>query len=232
LKTVKFALGKTAPIFLTYLFIGIAFGAMMSGAGYSPLWSLWSSLFIYAGSMQIAMVPLLVAGAGPLNMAIMTLAINGRHLFYGLSLIEKFKAYPLLQRLYMIFSLTDETYSILCSCDYPEGINQNRADLYIALFDHIYWVFGSMVGALLSAGLPFDLTGIDFAATAFFTVVCVGQIKGAKNKAPSLIGFVVAIAALMLLGSERFLLPALAVATVILLLMQKRFDFGEGNTNE
>ena len=232
MKTVKFALGKTAPVFVSFMFIGIAFGAMMTGAGYSPLWTLAMSALIYAGSMQIAMVPLLVAGASPFSMALMTLAVNGRHLFYGLSLIEKFARYPLWQRIYMAFSLTDETYSILCSNQYPEGVNSKWADLLIALFNHIYWVFGSVAGALLSAGLPFDLTGIDFAATAFFTVVCVGQLKGTKNKNASYLGFLLAVGMLVLLGGDEFLLPALGVGTVILLVFQKCFDNREEAANE
>ena len=222
MKTIKYGLTKTAPVFVSFLFIGIAFGAMMSGAGYSPLWTLAMSAIIYAGSMQIAMVPLLLAGASPLAMAAMTLAVNGRHLFYGLGLIEKFARYPLWQRIYMAFSLTDETFSILCSATYPDDVREAPADLCIAVCNHLYWVFGSMVGALLASGLPIDLTGIDFAATAFFTVVCVGQLKGAKNKNASYLGFLLAPAFLALLG-DSFLLPTLAVGTLLLLGCKKIF---------
>ena len=167
MKELRFAVRYTVPIFFTYLFLGIAYGILMSDAGYSVLLTTASSLFIYAGSMQLVMVPMMASGASLAALAFMAFFINARHIFYGLGFIERFRRmgprYP-----YMIFALTDETYSLLCAAEYPEGLDESRAAFLIALLDHSYWIFGSVLGACAGRFLPFDLRGIDFSATALF----------------------------------------------------------------
>ena len=217
----RFALKQTFPIFFTYLFIGIAFGMMMSEAGYAPVWSVIMAVFIYAGSMQIVMVPLLTAGAPLPTLALMTLFINGRHLFYGLGFIERFRKmgwrYP-----YMVLTLTDETYSILCSVQYEPGLDEQRADFLIALINQCYWVFGCLLGACLSSYLHLNAEGIDFSATAFFLVVVVNQWMQAKSKLPALCGLFSAFVFLLLLGPDRFLIPALAFSTLVLMFLRNK----------
>lgn len=141
-----FAFTQTIPILLGYIFLGIAFGLMLQDAGYNFIWAFFMSIFVYAGSMQFMLVTLLAGAQSLMNTFVMTLFINGRHLFYGLSFIEKFremgKAFP-----YMAFSLTDETYSVLCSLKVPEGLNEKKISFLISLFDHIYWITGSVLGA-------------------------------------------------------------------------------------
>lgn len=220
-RTVVFALRQTLPILFGYVFIGIAFGMVMQEAGYPWPWALAASVFVYAGSMQFVMAGFLTAATPLLTVALMTLAINSRHVFYGLSFVDKFrhmgKAYP-----YMVCSLTDETYSVLCACRYPPEVDAHRAALLIALFDQVYWVAGSVLGAVLGAVLPWDMTGIDFSMTALFTVILIDQVRAAEPRLPAVIGGASALLFLLLLGPDRFLLPALAVTAAGLLLLRAR----------
>ena len=176
-EALRFALVKTIPVLLGYLFLGVAFGVVLQRSGYGAPWALLASTVIYAGSGQFVMADLLAAGAGLLTVAATALLVNSRHIFYGLTFVERFRGMP--GRAYMIFSLTDETYSLLCALRAPEGIDENRAMLLIALLDQSYWVLGSCLGALLGQALPVDLTGIDFAMTALFTVILVEQVRAA-----------------------------------------------------
>ena len=147
----------TIPVLMGYLAIGMAFGLMMDSAGYNVFWALLMSLIIYAGAGQYMGVTLLAAGASPLQTALMTLLLNFRHMFYGLSMLEKFRGMGL-RKLYMIFSLTDETYALLASAKAPEGVREKDYYLAIALMDHSYWVLGTVLGSLLGSALSFDLS--------------------------------------------------------------------------
>lgn len=227
MSNLRFAFRQTIPIFFTYLFIGIAFGIMMAEAGYGPFWSVLSSLFTFAGSLQIAMVSLLRAGVPLLTVAVMTLFINGRHIFYGIGLIERFRRMGW-RMPYMVFALTDETYSILCSLRYEEGVDPIRADFLIALLNQCYWVFGTLIGSVAGKLLPFDMRGIDFSATAFFLVVVVDQWRRSGSKLPSIVGVCSALIFYLLLGPDRFLIPALAVGTVLLVILRDRIERQKG----
>lgn len=213
----KFAALKTLPVFCGYLFLGIAFGILLENIGFSAIWAFFSSLFIYGGSIQFVMVDFLKGGTSLFTIAVMSLLINSRHIFYGLSFIEKFKsmgkAYP-----YMIFSLTDETYSLLCSTKVPAGLREERVLFFMAVLDHSYWIFGSVLGALLGQMLPFDSTGIDFAMTALFVVIFIEQWLEAKNHFPALLGFASAAVCLALLGPDSFILPSLILTVAVLIL--------------
>ena len=219
MRELQFAGKQTFPIFFTYIFIGIAFGIMMTEAGYSAAVSVLSAVFVYAGSMQIVMVSLLRSGSSLLLIAVMTFFINGRHIFYGLGFIDRFRRmgwrYP-----YMVFSLTDETYSILCSVQYGEGIDPKRADFLIALLDHCYWILGCFLGSAAGRILPWDMEGIDFSATAFFLIVVLGQWKQSRSKLPTIIGLTSAILFYLILGPDYFLIPALSVSMVTLVILR------------
>lgn len=214
---IGFAWKQTIPVMLGYIFLGIAFGLLLENAGYSFMWALLSSVVIYAGSMQFVLVSLLTGGAGLVQTALMTLFINGRHIFYGLSFVEKYKkmgkAYP-----YMVFSLTDETYSVLCGTKIPAGMEESKVFFWISLFDQCYWVLGSVIGALAGSYITFDSTGIDFSMTALFIVIVVEQWQGQKSHFPALLGAVCGILWLVFLGPDRFILPALCSCVVILML--------------
>ncbi len=231
MKEVRFALKHTFPIMLSYVFLGIAFGMLMTDAGYGIFLSVLSAIFIYAGSMQIAMIPMMTSGSPLIIMALMTIFINARHIFYGIGFIDKYKKmgiyYP-----YMIISLTDETYSILCSIEFEKDIDEKKAMLFISAFDHIYWILGCFLGAFAGEFIPFDFSGIEFSATALFLVIVINQWQKYKNKAPFITALVCAAGFYILLGPEYFLLPALFTSLVGLLIIKKS-DFGkEAGENE
>ena len=227
MQELRCAVRRTVPIFFTYLFIGIAFGVLMSDAGFGPVLTVASAVFIYAGSMQIVMVPLLTSGAPLPVLALTAFFINARHLFYGIGFVEKFRRmgwrYP-----YMVFTLTDETYSILCSVRYDPGLDEDKSAFYIALLNHLYWIAGCAVGACAGAFLPIDLTGIEFSATAFFLVVVVEQWRQHRSKLPFLIAAVSAAVFILLLGKDGFLIPTLSVCLVSLALLRGPVERKEG----
>ena len=165
----------TVPVLIGYLAIGIAFGLMLEAIGYNFIWSFFMSLTIYAGSGQYLGVSLLQLGAALSEVALMTLLLNFRHIVYGLSMLEKFQTIHGPRKFYLIFALTDETYALLSSVRVPSGMKP--ADFYfaIALLDHIYWIAGRVIGSVAGALLGFDTTGVDFAMTALFVVIAVGQ---------------------------------------------------------
>ncbi len=214
MKEWKIAFYRTLPVLFGYIFLGLAFGVLMQQAGYGPLWSLAASVFVYAGSMQFLMVELLSSGATLGLTAAMTLLLNSRHLFYGLSFIEKFRKLGSIRH-YLVFAMSDETYSVLCGL--PDELSSGGLMGRIAFLDQLYWVAGSVLGAFVGSVLPFDTTGIDFSMTALFVVIFVEQWLNAKSHLPALIGLVFSLLFLILLGPDRFILPAL-IATVAALL--------------
>lgn len=218
-----YAFMQSIPVMLGYLFLGIAFGLLLQNAGYHYIWALVCSVFVYAGSMQFVLVTLLSGGVGILYSMIMTLFINGRHIFYGLTFVEKFKnmgkLYP-----YMIFSLTDETYSVLCSLKVPEGMNDKKLYFLISLFDQCYWITGSVLGAVIGGLITFNTKGIDFSMTALFVVIVINQWQEAKGHLPVLVGALSGIVLLLVLGADVFLLPALTVSAVILMALRPILD--------
>lgn len=224
--SIVFAWKQTIPVMLGYVFLGIAFGLLIQNAGYSALWAFLISVVVYAGSMQFVLVTLLTSGAGLFSAALMTLFINGRHIFYGLSFVEKYKrmgkTYP-----YLVFSLTDETYSVLCGTKIPEGMEEKKVYFWISFLDQCYWVAGSVIGALAGSYITFDSTGIDFSMTALFIVIVVEQWQETKSHFPALLGAVCGILWLVVLGPDRFILPALCSCVVILLLVRRRISCTE-----
>ena len=222
-KTFLYAFYQSVPIMLGYLFLGAAFGLMLQDAGYHFIWALFMSVFVYAGSMQFVLVTLLTGAQSLLQTFLMTLFINGRHVFYGLSFIEKFmemgKAYP-----YMVCTLTDETYSVLCNLKVPEGMDEKKVSFWISLLDQFYWVIGSVAGGLLGQWLSFDTKGIDFSMTALFVVIVVNQWMENKNHISTLTGFMAALLFLAILGPDHFLLPALILSMMLLIVFRKKID--------
>mgnify|MGYP004730911563 CR=1 FL=1 len=215
----KRAVKLTLPVFCGYIFLGIAFGATLAQVGFGVAWALAISTFVYAGSLQFVMVPFLVGGTSLVAVALTALMVNARHLFYGFSCIKRFEKMNESIRPYMIFSLTDETYSVFC------GLPESESDgvmLRVALYDQLYWIAGSVMGAALAQGLPFDLTGIDFSKTALFIVICVEKALEAKNRIPMILGGCCSLAMLFLLGQGAFLAPALTLTALLLTVMDIR----------
>lgn len=223
LEEIYFAFSQSVPVMLGYIFLGIAFGLMLQDAGYGFWWAFVSSVFIYAGSMQFVLVTLLTGGVSLIYAAMMTLFINGRHLFYGLSFIEKFrnmgKYYP-----YMVFSLTDETFSVLCNLQVPEGLNEKKVSFLISLMDHCYWITGSVLGTIIGKVISFDTTGIDFSMTALFVVIVLNQWLDSREHRPAIIGGLLGMICLWVFGPDKFILPALALTALILIGVKYKWE--------
>ncbi len=216
-KIIAYAFKKSLPVMFGYIFLGIAFGIVAEEAGLSAGWVILMSLIVYAGSMQFVMVPLLASGVSPVTMAVTALFVNSRHLFYGLSFVESFK--KMRHQWYMIFALTDETYSVLCGCRNEDPEEKHRDSwFWISLMDQTYWLTGSLVGVLLGSALPVDFSGIDFSMTALFVVILMEQILSNKKTAgpAALVGLVSGAVCLLCFGSDNFLLPALLITVTIL----------------
>lgn len=220
-KALKFAFVQDIPVMLGYIVMGIAFGLMIQEIGYNFIWALLISALVYAGTMQFVLVSILSGGMNIFAVIAITLSINSRHIFYGLSFLERFKemgrAYP-----YMIFSLTDETYALLCGTEIPPDVDKKKATLFIALLNQCWWVLGSTLGALTGQLIQFNTAGVDFAMTALFVVLAVEQWLAAKSHVPALMGVVCGLAALVIFGRENFIIPALLVTVVLLLLLRKK----------
>ena len=220
-KLLKTAFVATLPVLTGYLVLGFGFGIIMRANGFGLALTFTMSLLIYAGSMQYAAIGLFTGGASLLTVALTTLMVNARHLFYGISMLEKYK-HTGARKPYLIFGLTDETYSLVCG-ELPEISYEKRKDYYllVTLLNHIYWVAGSVLGAAAGALLQFNSEGIDFALTALFLTVFTEQWLTAKTHAPALIGVGVSVGSLLLFGADGFLIPAMLVIAVLLCLYKE-----------
>lgn len=222
-KAFQKAFPYTIPVLTGYLFIGIAFGVMYAEKGYSFLWAILMSVMVYAGSGQYLAVNFFVPGISFVQVIFLTFMVNVRHIFYGISLLEKFNKMGM-KRWYMIFGLTDETYSLLCTTNVPEDVEESKFLFAISLLDQCYWVLGSAIGAIAGTVLPINSEGIDFAMTALFVVIFVEQWMEKKNRIPELIGVAVAIIALVIFGASNFVLPAMLAIVALLFIGRKKLD--------
>ena len=217
----KTAFRDTVPVLTGYLFLGAGFGILLSEAGYGPGWALLMSICVYAGSGQYLLVSLLSAGASLLTNAIATLLVNARHLFYGISLVDTYRDAGK-KKPYMIFALTDETYSLVTQAKLPEGTDKTAYCFLVSLLDHCYWIVGCTLGNLAGTLLPVDFTGVAFVLTALFVTMFVEQWLTAKDHVPALIGVGSTVLCLLVFGSELFLIPSMACIAVLLILRHRK----------
>ena len=195
--------------------LGFGFGIIMISSGYGVFLTFIMSLLIYAGSMQYAAVGLLTGGASFLTTAMTTLMVNLRHIFYGISMLDRYK-WAGKRKPYLIFSLTDETYSLVCG---DLGVHYDQKIDYcflVSLFDHVYWVTGSVLGAAVGSILPFNMIGVDFALTAMFITIFLEQWLTSKRHTPAVIGLLASFVCLLIFGKDGFLIPSMIVITLLL----------------
>ncbi len=210
----------TLPVMAGYLVLGLGFGVVLKTKGFGFPWALAMSAGIYAGSMQFVAIDLLSTGASLIVAALTTLTVNARHLFYGISMVDAYRKTGKVKP-YLIFALTDETYSLVCSKEGLKGVqNPTRYYFWVSLLDHCYWVTGSLLGSLLGSIIPFDTTGIDFALTALFVTVFTEQWLGTKKHLPALIGLGGSALCLLIFGAENFLIPAMILIVLLLTLLR------------
>ena len=218
---VKQAFYKSLPVMAGYVVLGIGFGILLRSAGYGTLWAFAMSLLIYAGSMQYVGVGLIAGGASVLTTAVTTVMVNARHLFYSISMIDRYKDAGKYKP-YLIFALTDETYSLLCDGHAPAEGDPNQYRFFVSLFDHCYWVTGSVLGSLLGAVIPFSTAGIEFSMTALFIASFTEQGLNTKDHLPALTGLLGTLASLLIFGREQFLIPAMLLITLVLTVLRRR----------
>ena len=212
----KAAFPNTVPVMTGYLCLGMAFGVLMKTNGYGVGWSVLMSLLCFAGSMQFVTITLLTTAFEPVQAFLLSLMVNARHIFYGLSVLDKYRGLGKV-RAFLIFALTDETFSLVSAVEPPEGVE--RKDFYFALslLNYVYWVAGSAVGGLLGNLITFDTTGLDFALTALFVVLFMEQWKKRENRGAGLIGLGCTAVSLLGFGAENLVIPAMILIMAVLL---------------
>ena len=247
MNVIKKAFIKTLPVLTGYIVLGIGFGILMQKNGFGAGWVFAMSACIYAGSMQYVGINLMTGGATVIATALTTFMVNARHLFYGISMIDRYKGTGA-RKPYLIFALTDETYSLVCTGEGPDGVRKDedgknedgknkdssgegslvKYQFWISLLNQLYWITGSLLGYYLGMIIPFDTTGIDFSMTALFVTVFVQQWMDTKNHLPAIIGLLVSGICLVIFGSERFLIPTMIFITLILSVGRRFMEGGIG----
>lgn len=220
---VKAAWPHTIPVLTGYIFMGGAFGILLQSQGYNFLWAALMAVTIYAGAGQFVAVGILGGAFAPLSAVLITLMVNARHVFYGFSLLDRFKEYGR-ARAYLIFGLTDETFSLLCSVPPPPHVSGRDFYLAITVLDHLYWISGCTLGAIAGSSLTFDPRGIDFVMTALFAAILVEQLRTPRNRVPALIGFVGPALCLPVFGPGHFMIPAMGLVVLGLSMARRRLE--------
>ena len=219
---IRTAFLDTLPVMTGYVFLGFGFGILMYQSGYGVAWSFAMSFFIYAGSMQYMAVSLLTSGASLLTVALTTVVVNARHLFYGISMVDAYKGAGK-KKPYMIFALTDETYSLVSQGDKGHGYC-----FLVSLFDHIWWVSGTVLGAVAGSLIPINYEGIEFVLTALFVTIFVEQWLTTKDHIPALVGLGTTALCLAIFGRDIFLIPSMVLIASTLILLRRK-ERSEGN---
>lgn len=222
-KTAKEAFIKSLPVFAGYIVLGIGFGVLLAKAGYGIWWAFAMSVTMYAGSMQYVAVSLLSGGASFITTAVTTLLVQARHLFYGISMIDKYKGAGI-KKFYLAFALTDETYSLLCDGKHPEGTDLHLFQFLLSLFNQSYWIMGCLLGNFIGTNIEFNSAGIEFAMTAIFVTVFVEQWKSTKNHISAIVGVLSTAVCLAIFGKDNFLVPSMICITLFLFLLRKPLE--------
>ncbi len=213
------ALPHTIPILAGYLFLGMTYGVYMVQSGFSFWYPMLTSLVVYGGSLEFVIVNLLLGAFNPLQSFLMAILIQARHLFYGISMLDKYRAAGK-KKAYLIFGLSDETFSVTCSTEVPEGVDAGWFRFFITLLDQLYWFSGATLGALCGMLIRFNTQGLDFAMTALFVVIFINQWRKDRQHISALIGLGLSVASLALFGADNFLLPAMGAILAALALLQ------------
>ena len=219
-KAFRAALPYTIPICIGFLFLGISYGFFMHSKGFSFLYPVLMSLFIFAGAMEFVTVNLLLTAFNPLSAFLLALMVNARHLFYGISMLDKYKNTGL-KKPYLIYGMCDESFSINCTVTPPADVDKGWFMLFVTLLNQIYWVAGAALGSLLGSVISFDTTGIEFVMTALFVVMFINQWEETDNHRSALTGVFCSMVCLFLFGAQHFIIPAMALIIACFSLMAR-----------
>lgn len=231
ISAIRTAFPHTIPVMAGYLFLGMSYGVLMATRGFSFLYPMCTSMFVFAGSMEFALSGLLLGAFSPLEAALLALMINARHIFYGISMLDKYRG--LRNKFYLIFSLTDETFSVNYSAEPPTEVDRGLFYFYISLLNHTYWVLGATLGGIFGSLIPIDIVGVDFAMTALFVVILLEQILAGRKNIPSVvIGVGLSLVSLVVFGASDFIIPSMVLMLLALSVFNKQigklFDGGDG----
>ena len=223
-RALRAAFPHTIPVLTGFLVLGIAYGILMESKGYGAGWSVLMSAVAFGGSMQFVAITLLTTAFAPVQALLLSIMVNARHVFYGLSMLDKYKGLGKL-RAFLIYTLCDETFSIVCSVPPPVGLPPKLFYFWVSLLNYLYWILGSFLGGVAGRFLTFDTTGLDFVLTALFVVLFLEQIRRPENRAPGFVGLGATVVSILTVGrtfgQDQIVIPAMALLLVILLLGRK-----------
>ena len=222
-RALKAAFPYTLPILAGFAFLGLAYGILMHSKGFSFLWPMLMSMTIFAGSVEFVTVNLLLGSFDPVQAFVMALMLNARHIFYGISMLDKFKGTGL-KKIYLIFGMCDETFSVNYTADVPKDVDRGWFMFFVTLLNQIYWVAGATLGGIFGSFITFDTKGLEFVMTAMFVVIFLEQWLKDKNHFPSLIGLGLSVLSLAVFGSSNFMLPAMFAILAALTILRKPFE--------
>ncbi len=220
LKALKKAFPYTLPILTGYAFLGMALGIYMNAAGFSFIYPLMTSTIVYGGSLEFVVVEMLLSPFAPVSVFIMALLVQARHLFYGISMLDKFKGIGL-KKYYLIYAMSDETFSLNCGLEVPEGIDKGWFMFFITFLDQMYWIIATITGCLLGSLLNINTEGISFVMTSMFVVIFVDRWLKDKNHISAIVGVLVSLICLIIFGSSSFMIPTMVSIIVILYILRK-----------
>ena len=221
---VRAAFPHTIPVMAGYLFLGASYGILMASRGFSFIYPLCTSLFVFAGSMEFALSGLLIGAFAPIEAMLLALMINARHIFYGISMLDKYRGLGF-RRGYLIFALTDETFSVNYSVTPPDSVEKGDFYFFISLLNHSYWVLGAALGGIFGNLIPMNIVGIDFSMTALFVVILLEQILAGRKNLPSVaIGVGFSVISLLVFGASDFIIPAMCAMLIALSVFSKQIS--------
>lgn len=213
----------TIPILTGFLFLGIAYGIYMNVSGFSPIYPILMSMAIFAGSMEFVTVDLLLGMFHPMSALILALMDNARHLFYGISMLDKYKNVGK-KRWYLIFGMCDESFSINCTTEVPAGVDRGWFYFFVTLLNQCYWVCGAAIGGICGSFISFETEGLDFVMTALLVVIFLEQWMKEKDHTSGVIGIVLTVICLLIFGSKNFIIPSMLGILGVLTLMRGRLE--------
>lgn len=216
----KCAFPHTIPVLTGFIVLGMAYGVLMQSKGFGVGWSVLMSAVACCGSMQFVAITLLTTAFNPLQAFLLSFMVNARHLFYGISMLEKYRGIGKV-RFFLIYTLCDETFSITSSITPPEHVKRNYFYFFISFLHYLYWVLGTFLGSILGSVLTFNLKGLDFVLTALFVVLFLEQIKQSENRIPGLIGILGSFVALLVFGASNMVVPSMIIILIVLLVRRK-----------
>lgn len=225
IRSFKAAFPYTVPIFAGFWFLGLTYGIYMNVSGFSFWYPMLMSLTIFAGSMEFVTVNMLLGAFNPIQAFAMTLMINARHLFYGISMLDRYKCVGF-KKLYLIFGMCDESFSINCAADIPGDVDRGLFMLFVTLLNHFYWFFGSTLGGIFGSLIEFNTEGLDFVMTAMFVVIFLEQWLKDENHTSAILGLGLSLLCLIAFGADGFIIPAMLAILGVLTLVRGKIDKG------